>query len=83
MRYVERYRMRRADSHWLIWSIEPKLGPTKSLFDLTLYLSVSLGAGAKSYMTNGFLINDKILAHFFIYCIRNPSSYMTEPEPEP
>jgi hypothetical protein len=36
------------------------------------------GAVAKSYMTNGLLIyHGEIFAHFLIYYVGSPSSYMT------
>jgi hypothetical protein len=41
-----------------------------------IYKEIQNGAVAKSYMTNGILIYGKIFAHFLIYSIGNPSSYM-------
>jgi len=32
-----------------------------------IYKKIQKGAVAKSYMTNGLLMYDKIFAHFFIY----------------
>ncbi len=42
-----------------------------------IYKEIQSGAVAKSYMTNGLLKYREIFAHFLIYVLGSPSSYMT------
>jgi hypothetical protein len=42
-----------------------------------IYKVIQNGAVAKSYMTNGLLIYGEKFAHFLIYVLGSPSSYMT------
>ncbi len=39
----------------------------KDKYIFLTYKKLQNGSGAKSYMTNGLLIYDKIIAHFLIY----------------
>ncbi len=45
---------------------------------ILIYKEIQNGEVAKSYITNGLLINGEIFGHFLIqYIIGSPSSYMT------